>query len=274
MRERIPIIATLTVALSFPLVAVSNGLPVAGGSGFQDPARPAGQDSSEPASKTRSRDDRDREPRIIPKSKSKNASGSKSKKATKSDAKTDSKTKGKSPAKSGVRKGSLSMSPGIVCRSIDGYEQYEPLEGAAQTSEEKLLVYFRPLGFKTQAVGDAFSAHLVTDCEIHKRGEKAILQQKKRCVDYNPKAAQPPRFLYLKNIISLKGLAPADYDLVITLHDEIAKEVSATQIVKFRVIPAAQLREKPKSDGQEPRPVESSPVSSAVPGGMNGAAFK
>ena len=38
------------------------------------------------------------------------------------------------------------MTPGIVCRSIDGYEDYELLPEAAQTSEEKLLVYFRPSG--------------------------------------------------------------------------------------------------------------------------------
>ncbi len=47
------------------------------------------------------------------------------------------------------RKSSLRMTPGIVCRSIDGYEQYKVLPRAEQTSDEKLLVYFRPLGFAT-----------------------------------------------------------------------------------------------------------------------------
>ena len=45
----------------------------------------------------------------------------------------------------------LAMEPGIVCKSIDGYEIYAPLPGAAQTSDEKLLVYFLDRwGFQTE----------------------------------------------------------------------------------------------------------------------------
>src|SRR5271154_3640918 len=43
---------------------------------------------------------------------------------------------------------SLRMTPGVVCRSIAGYEDYEPLPEAAQTAEEKLLIYFRPSGHR------------------------------------------------------------------------------------------------------------------------------
>src|SRR5271155_1891118 len=53
------------------------------------------------------------------------------------------------------RKASLRMTPGIVCSAIDGYEDYKILPKAAQTSDEKLLVYFRPLGYQSERVDDA-----------------------------------------------------------------------------------------------------------------------
>src|SRR5205823_334415 len=52
----------------------------------------------------------------------------------------------------------LRMSEAVVCRSIDGYETYEPLPDAAQTSDEKLLVYYRPFGYKTAFVKDSYQA--------------------------------------------------------------------------------------------------------------------
>ena len=129
------------------------------------------------------------------------------------------------------------MTPGIVCRSIDGYEDYEVLPKAAQTSDEKLLVYFRPLGFQSERIDGGYEAHLVPDFQIRKRGEKAILLQKQKMYAFKPRGDQPLRNLYMKNTISLKGLAPGDYDLTLILHDEIAKGTPATQVIKFRVIP-------------------------------------
>ncbi len=137
------------------------------------------------------------------------------------------------------------MEPGIVCKSIDGYEDYEPLPGAAQTSDEKLLVYVRPFGFQAEKNETGFQSHLTVDGEIRKRGGKAVLRQKKKLLEYKPQAPSPPQFIYMKCSISLKGLAPGEYDLVIILHDEIAKSAAATQIVKFKVIPAAN---PPKED--------------------------
>jgi len=145
---------------------------------------------------------------------------------------------------------SLRMTPGIVCRSIDGYEAYERLPGAAQTSEEKLLVYFRPLGYQTELVDGLYQADLAPDFQIRKRGQKAILRQKERFFEYKPKDAQPPRYIYMKSAISLKGLAPGDYDLAIILHDLFADGATATQVVKFKIIPAIDLRKK----NQESRP--------------------
>jgi hypothetical protein len=133
---------------------------------------------------------------------------------------------------------SLRMSEAVVCRSIDGYEDYEPLPDAALTSDEKLLVYYRPFGYKTAWIKDAYQAHFTQDAEIHRRGQKAVLRQKKKLLDYTAKSPQPPALIYLRNTISLKELKPGEYDLVIILRDELAQGPPATQIVKFRVIPA------------------------------------
>ncbi len=152
-------------------------------------------------------------------------------------------------AKSAAGETSLHMTPGIVCRSITGYEDYEPLPEAAQTAEEKLLVYFRPLGHHIERVDDLYQAHLVPDFQIRKRGEKAVLRQKLKFFEYKPKSKEPPLSLYMKSVIALKGLAPGEYDLTITLHDEIAKSPAATQVVKFRIIPPIDL-EKRERKGQ------------------------
>jgi hypothetical protein len=249
MRERMLILGTLALASSFPVLLIVSGTRACSGSQAQAPAKSDDKASSDQSSQSTSDD----EPRIVPKPKSKAAAKSKSKKTAKPDSKTAPKSKGKSAAKVAEPKGSLNMSPAVVCRSIDGYEQFEPLDGAAQSSEEKLLVYLRPLGFKTQRMGDSYTAHLVPDFEIRKRGEKPVLLQKKKYVEYKPTSPQPPQLIYLKSVISLKGLKPGDYDLTIILHDEIAKEAPATQVVKFRVIPPSLPDETPKPSDDAPR---------------------
>lgn len=152
------------------------------------------------------------------------------------------------------RKASLRMTPGIVCRSINGYEDYEVLPKAAQTSDEKLLVYFRPLGYQSELKDGAYEAHLVPDFQIRKRGEKTILLQKLKMYTYKPRSEQPPRLLYMKNTISLKGLAPGDYELTLILHDEIAKCPPATQVVRFRVIPPLDPQKAEKASQSNDRP--------------------
>jgi hypothetical protein len=136
----------------------------------------------------------------------------------------------------------LRMSPGVVCRSIDGYEVYETLPDAALTSDEKLLVYYRPAGYKSELVGERYHAHFTQDAQIRKRGEKAVLRQKLKLLEYKPTSPSPPQYIYLRNTISLKGLPTGDYDLTIILRDEVAKGPAATQVVKFRVIPAQDPR--------------------------------
>jgi hypothetical protein len=132
----------------------------------------------------------------------------------------------------------LRMSRGVVCRDIDGFEAYDPLPGAALTSDEKLLVYYRPAGYTTALIDGYYRAHFTQDAQVRKRGEKAVLRHKKNLLDYYPRSEYPPQNIYLRNTISLKGLAPGDYDLTIILRDELAKGPPAMQVVKFRVIPA------------------------------------
>ena len=158
--------------------------------------------------------------------------------------------KGRPDGSSPPARATLRMSEAVVCRSIDGYEVYEPLPDAAQTSDEKLLVYYRPFGYKSAFVNDSYQAHLTQDAEIRKRGEKAVLRQKKKLLDYTAKSPQPPELIYLRNTISLKGLKPGEYDLTIILHDEIGRGPPATQVVKFRVIPA----QDPRKTTEEPSP--------------------
>jgi hypothetical protein len=158
------------------------------------------------------------------------------------------------PTTRAERKASLRMTPGIVCSSIDGYEDYKVLPKATQTMDEKLLVYFRPLGYQSELVDGAYQAHLVPDFQIRKRGEKAVLLQKLKMYTYKPKSEQPPRYLYMKNTISLKGLTPGDYELTLILHDEIAKGPPATQVVRFRVIPATEIQKDDKASQSEDRP--------------------
>ncbi len=130
----------------------------------------------------------------------------------------------------------LRMSPGVVCRAIDGYEQFERLRGAALTAEEKLLVYYRPLEYKTVQKGDVFTAHLTQDGQIRRKGEKTVLLRKKSLLDYEPKSPNPLGPIFLRNSFSLKGLAPGEYEYDIILRDENEPGPPAIQSLKFRVI--------------------------------------
>jgi hypothetical protein len=149
------------------------------------------------------------------------------------------------------------MSRAVVCRTINGYEDYVPLPDAAQTSEEKLLVYYRPLRYKVDFADGYYRAHVTQDNEIRKRGGKGIVRQKRNVVDYEPKTKDPPRQLYIRNTISLKGLEPGDYELTIILHDELDKGSPASrQVVKFKVIPPYDPRTKKAAEKAEDPPPE------------------
>jgi hypothetical protein len=141
-----------------------------------------------------------------------------------------------SPAASDSK--ALEMTRAIVCRSIDGFEKYEPLPGAALTQDEKLLIYYRPLNYKTVREGQEYQVHLTQDGQIRREGEKAVLRRKKNILDYQPKSTQLPGVISLKNSVSLKGLQPGNYEYDIILRDENNPGTLATQSLKFRVVRA------------------------------------
>ena len=151
------------------------------------------------------------------------------------------------------RTGGLRMSRAVVCESIDGFENYKALAGAAQTSDEKLLIYYRPLRYKTDYVNGLYRAHLVQDNEIRKRGRKEVVRQKKKVVEYDPKSKDPLGPIFIRNTISLKGLEPGDYDLTVILYDQLDKGAPPSkQIVKFRVIPAHDTRNLSAKKKEDP----------------------
>lgn len=159
--------------------------------------------------------------------------------------------------------GGLRMSRAVVCKSIDGYENYKPLPGAAQTSEEKLLVYFRPLRYKIDYVDGFYRAHLVQDNEIRRRGRREIVRYKKKVVEYDPKSKEPLGPIYIRNTISLKGLEPGDYDLTIILRDELDKSAPPTrQLVKFKVIPPHDSRTRKAPEKKAPETIGDPPPDS------------
>jgi hypothetical protein len=131
----------------------------------------------------------------------------------------------------------LAIDQPVVCRSIEGFEDYEELPGAEQTSDEKLLVYYRPRGFAIVPKGDRFAARFTQDGQIRAKGKKKVLLRKAKLLDYEAVADRPPREVYLQNAFSLKGLPPGEYEYDVILRDENA-ETSTTATVKFRVVPA------------------------------------
>ena len=143
--------------------------------------------------------------------------------------------------------GGLRMSTAVVCDSIDGYENYVPLKGAAMTSDEKLLVYFRPINYKITSKDAIYLASFNEDAIIRKRGDKQIIKRKEKLLEYTARSTTPPVQVYLKNQISLKGLEPGDYDLTIILGDKLDGG-STSQVVKFKIVAA---KEPTPSPGNE-----------------------
>jgi hypothetical protein len=130
------------------------------------------------------------------------------------------------------------MTSAVVCLSIDGKGNYEPLPDASLTSDEKLLLFYRPLNFHVDDDGKSYHIHLVQDGQIRARGKKRVLQTKPRMIDEDWKSREPPASPYIRSLVALKGLPPGEYEFDITLHDLLAPgEPVARQTVSFRIVP-------------------------------------
>ena len=142
--------------------------------------------------------------------------------------------------------GSFSVSQPVLCKDVRGYEDYEELSVPELTSEDKLLVYFRPRHFKAAVVGNKFEAHFTQDGKIRRRGEKPVLWQKVNLLDYSQKGDSRDLPVSIRNTVSLKTLKPGEYEYEIILRDEVGKSAPASRKVYFKVV-AAKAKEEPSS---------------------------
>jgi hypothetical protein len=130
----------------------------------------------------------------------------------------------------------------VVCTDIKGYEDYEELPNAELTSDEKLLVYYRPEGYRIVERDDKFVAHFTQVGQVRPLGQKKVLLRKSKLLDYEAKSDVPPELIYIRNTFSLKGLPPGEYEYDVILKDVNAEDSTVTESVKFRIV-AAKLPE-------------------------------
>lgn len=143
--------------------------------------------------------------------------------------------------------GSFGMSPPVACKEVRGFGDYDPLSAPALTSDEKLLVYFQPRHYKTARVGEKYEAHFVQEGRIRRRGAKGVIWSKPKLLDFTASSVDPPRQVYLRNTISLKGLKPGEYDYDVVLHDAVGRSASAVRTLPFTIVEAAAKAEAPPS---------------------------
>ena len=140
----------------------------------------------------------------------------------------------------------LEMSRAVVCKRVEGYEKFVELPDASLTSEDKLNIYFRPLHFRVDPVakpgpGRRFRASFSEDCRLRRAGEKVPFQKKDKLVEFESTFEQADQLLYMVSNLSLKGLSPGEYELDVVLHDVLEEGASATQTVKFKVVPVEKV---------------------------------
>lgn len=153
----------------------------------------------------------------------------------------------------------LAMTPAVACASITAYQQYEALPEPAVTKDDKLILYYEPLNFATEKVDGKFQCHLVQDVRVRRRGRKEVLWSRDKLLDVKQESAHPHFTMYLYNRLALKDLAPGDYDLDLILHDVVAGDPPAQQVVRFSVKPSPPPKAEKADDsapegGSKPKP--------------------
>ncbi len=169
---------------------------------------------------------------------------------------------------SGPDRPALAMSKAVACKRVEGYEQFVPLPDAALTSDDKLLVYYRPLNFKVDPVekpkpGHRYRAKFSQDGRVRRKGEKAVLSKKDNILEYDPSFETPTERIYLINTVGLKGLPPGDYEYDIVLRDALDEGSTATQSLSFTILPPPRIDPAPNAEG--PAGPESPPGPAPIP---------
>ncbi len=148
----------------------------------------------------------------------------------------------------------LAMSKAILCKRVNGYEDYVELPDATLTSADKLNIYFRPLNYRIEPVEKTetarrYRASFREDARLRRKGQKAVLMKKDNVLEYSPTFASADEKAYLYSNISLKGLDPGDYEIDLVLRDGLEEGASATQTIAFTIVPIAAVEPDPKSEG-------------------------
>ena len=148
----------------------------------------------------------------------------------------------------------LHVSKPIACKTIDGYRKYTPMEKAALTKDEKLLVYLEvenPTIYLSRQGGlEKRSLHLTQEIRVRRSGERKPIWTKPdlRGLDVQEKSEIGP--VYLGVVVGLKGMGPGRYDVDIIVHDKLAKDRSALVTLPFEVLKSAdEVPPKPQDPG-------------------------
>jgi hypothetical protein len=134
--------------------------------------------------------------------------------------------------------GSFGFSKPIACKEVRGYEDYDPLPGAALTHDEKLIIYYLPRHFKTERKGKKYRVHFTQQGRIRRRGQKAVIWSLPKTLEYKDESDGPPRSIFLTNKLALKALPPGDYEYEIVLNDAVGGSTAATRTLPFTILPS------------------------------------
>ncbi len=134
---------------------------------------------------------------------------------------------------------SLSMTDPIPCRSIRGYEDYDVLDPAEVTPDEKLLIYVRSRHHAYQFDDELgkYCADLIEDVNIRRKGQKKVLYGRDKVVDLKISSVQPPENLYLGTTLGLKGIPPGEYEADLILKDMLDPGSKTEKSLSFRILP-------------------------------------
>ncbi len=160
----------------------------------------------------------------------------------------------------------LEMAEPIACRTIAGYEDYQPLDEPVIARTEKLMIYTRFSGQTIIKKNEGYHVHLVQDVNVRRKGQKKVLWGRKRIVEYEATEDYPPLNLYIGTSLGLINFEPGEYEADLILHDENADVPPARRTLSFRLTEPKPTVVKP--DDSEAAPVKepsSRPPSSERP---------
>jgi hypothetical protein len=153
------------------------------------------------------------------------------------------------PALVATKREALAISKPVICKEVRGYEDYDVRADDSLRKDEKMLIYYIPLGYEEHLVGDQHRVHLTQEGRVRKRGQKAVVFSKKEMLIYDVKYAPPSRPIYLQNIVSLKELKAGEYTYDIVLTDKLGGG-TVTRSVPFKVVAAAAEKADPAAAPQ------------------------